>query len=107
MHAKLNNPGCRICFMFLIRHGETGFNIQGRLQGRFDSDLTPKGVAQAAAIGCHLRALIGKRESWVIEASPLGRTVATAEIIRKQVGITANVIVDSRLREVSMGSWDG
>ena len=93
--------------MFLIRHGETEFNVLGRLQGRFDSPLTPRGVAQAEAIGRHLRTLIGGAENWVIKSSPLGRTVTTAEIIRKQTGISSAVIMDDRLREVSMGSWDG
>jgi probable phosphoglycerate mutase len=93
--------------MYLVRHGETEFNIRRRLQGRFDSPLTPKGVAQAEAIGRHLRTLVEQPEGWVIESSPLGRTVRTAEIIRTKIGISSDVITDRRLREVSMGSWDG
>ena len=45
--------------MFPVRHGETEFNRAGRIQGRLDSPLTPTGVAQAKAIGRHLKALIG------------------------------------------------
>jgi len=93
--------------MFLVRHGETEFNAQGRLQGRFDSPLTPKGMAQAKTIGRHLQALINRPEDWAVECSPLGRAVATAEIIRMQVGIPSDLIIDDRLREVSLGSWDG
>jgi broad specificity phosphatase PhoE len=93
--------------MFLIRHGETEFNVQRRMQGRFDSPLTPTGVAQAEAIGDHLRSLMEGTDGWIIESSPLRRTVATAEIIRRRTGISSDVIMDDRLREVSMGSWDG
>lgn len=93
--------------MYLVRHGETEFNIQRRLQGRFDSPLTPKGVAQAQAIGRHLRTLVEPTEGWIIESSPLARTVRTAEIIKAEIGISSDVITDHRLREVSMGSWDG
>lgn len=93
--------------IYLVRHGETEFNRQGRLQGRFDSSLTPKGVAQAEVIGRHLRTLVGLPEGWIIESSPLGRTVRTAEIIKAETGISSDVITDHRLREVSMGSWDG
>jgi broad specificity phosphatase PhoE len=93
--------------MYLVRHGETEFNIQRRLQGRFDSPLTPKGVDQAKAIGRHLRTLVEQPEDWIIESSPLGRTVRTAEIIKAEIGISSDVITDHRLREVSMGSWDG
>jgi broad specificity phosphatase PhoE len=93
--------------MYLVRHGETEFNRQRRLQGRFDSPLTPQGVAQAEAIGRHLRTLIEQPEGWIIESSPLGRTVRTAEIIKSEIGIPSDVITDHRIREVSMGSWDG
>jgi broad specificity phosphatase PhoE len=93
--------------MYLVRHGETEFNMQRRLQGRFDSPLTPKGVAQAEAIGRHLRTLVELPEGWIIESSPLARTVRTAEIIKAEIGISSDVITDHRLREVSMGSWDG
>lgn len=57
--------------MFLIRRGETEVNVQGQLQGRFDSPLTAKGVAQAEAFGRHLRTLIGNLENCLIEGSAL------------------------------------
>lgn len=93
--------------MFLLRHGETEFNRVGRVQGHLDSPLTPRGVAQAEAIGRHLRTLIGTEAGWVVESSPLGRAIATATIIREQTGITAGLCIDDRLREISLGSWDG
>lgn len=93
--------------MFLVRHGETEFNVLGRVQGRLDSPLTKRGVEQAETIGRHLRAMVERVEDWAIESSPLGRAVATAEIVRKRVGIPTDLIIDDRLREVSLGSWDG
>src|SRR4051812_24393478 len=93
--------------IYLVRHGETEFNLLGRLQGRFDSPLTPKGVTQAEAIGRHLRTLVGLPDDWIVVSSPLARTVRTAEIIRAETGIASDVITDHRLREISMGSWDG
>lgn len=57
--------------MFLIRRGETEVNVQGQLQGRFDSPLTAKGVAQAEAFGRHLRTLIGNLENCLIERNAL------------------------------------
>jgi broad specificity phosphatase PhoE len=93
--------------MFLVRHGETEYNLVGRVQGRLDSSLTPRGLIQAEAIGRRLKTMISRTEDWRVESSPLGRAVATAEIIRTHTGISSEVAVDDRLREVSLGSWDG
>ena len=93
--------------MFLLRHGETEFNRAGRGQGRFDSPLTPKGIAQAEAIARHVNTLIAGTGGWTIVSSPLGRALATAEIIQKHVRPSAPITSDDRLREVSLGAWDG
>ncbi len=45
--------------IYLVRHGETVFNAQGRQQGRLDSALTAIGEAQAAAVGRLLAGLVG------------------------------------------------
>ncbi|WP_423828186.1 histidine phosphatase family protein [Sphingomonas oleivorans] len=93
--------------MYLVRHGQTEYNAQGRLQGRLDSPLTELGIAQATNIGRALRALIKNPDGWTIESSPLTRARRTAEIIRTQIGIGSDIVLDDRLREVSLGSWDG
>jgi broad specificity phosphatase PhoE len=97
--------------IFLVRHGETEWNRMHRYQGWGDSPLTARGVAQAEAIG---RRLCTLREAGAAEivASPIGRARRTAEIIRGQItadglGRAASLRFDERLREISIGAWDG
>lgn len=89
---------------YLIRHGETEWNAQGRFQGKLDSALTETGVQQAAAIGRCLAGLDLSVDAFV--SSPLGRTRQTAAIIAGSAQLPA-VQCDDRLTEVSLGSWDG
>jgi len=90
--------------ILLVRHGETEWNLQRRVQGRFDSPLTERGVVQAHAIGELLRRLPDAVVARIV-ASPLDRARRTAEIIAGHLG--ARLIIDDRLREISVGSWDG
>jgi broad specificity phosphatase PhoE len=92
--------------IFLVRHGETEWNRARRYQGWSDSPLTPLGVAQAGAIGRRLAAL-PEAATAAIVASPIGRARRTAEIIAECLGRTAPPLLDERLREISLGSWDG
>jgi broad specificity phosphatase PhoE len=92
--------------MLLLRHGETEWNLERRYQGRFDSRLTERGVAQARAIGRVLVTLSGVASAPIV-ASPQGRARRTAEIIRQQLGAAGELRIDDRLRELSLGSWDG
>ena len=91
--------------IYLVRHGQTQFNAERRQQGRLDSDLTPLGRSQAAAVGRLLQGLTGKPAGWRLVASPLGRAQATADIIGRTLGLTAET--DPRVTEVSFGEWDG
>lgn len=93
--------------LYLIRHGETEYNVQGRLQGSLDSPLTSQGIRQARAIGRSLRKLIEGPKAWTIESSPLMRALTTARIIGDELGLTSPIVVEDRLREVSLGSWEG
>jgi probable phosphoglycerate mutase len=90
--------------IYLIRHGETEWNAQGRFQGKLDSALTDTGARQAEAIGKRLAGLDLSFDVFV--TSPLGRTRQTAQIIAGCVHLPA-VQCDDRLAEVSLGSWDG
>jgi probable phosphoglycerate mutase len=90
--------------IYLIRHGETEWNAQGRFQGRLDSVLTNTGVKQAEAIGSRLAGLELSFDAFI--TSPLGRTRQTAAIIAGLARLPA-VQCDDRLAEVSLGSWDG
>ena len=92
--------------ILLLRHGETEWNLERRYQGRFDSPLTGRGTAQALAIG-RLLAMVPEAASAPIVASPQGRARRTAEIILEQRGAAGELHLDDRLRELSLGSWDG
>ncbi len=94
--------------IYLVRHGETVWNREGRMQGRLDSPLTDEGEVQARRIGETLRALIDHGASFDVVVSPLGRARRTAEIICKELGWDARACsTDDRLRELSLGEWDG
>ncbi|HEV2334389.1 MAG TPA: histidine phosphatase family protein [Stellaceae bacterium] len=92
--------------IFLVRHGETEWNRARRYQGWSDSPLTARGIAQAEAIGQRLRTLPDTAAADIV-ASPIGRARRTAEIIAQCLGRTAPPRFDDRLREISLGSWDG
>jgi probable phosphoglycerate mutase len=90
--------------IYLLRHGETEWNAVHRFQGKLDSPLTQRGVAQAEQCGRMLAAVVGKVDAMV--ASPLGRARQTAEIIHA-LGVYPELRLDERLAEVSLGCWDG
>ena len=94
--------------MFLALHGQTDWNRDGRVQGWLDSPLTEHGrlqAATAARILCRQNLVSGTYE---IVCSPLGRTRETARIIAAELGFDPSAIrTDARLREVSLGQWDG
>jgi probable phosphoglycerate mutase len=93
--------------IYLIRHGETEFNRDGRFQGRVDSPLTERGVIQARAIGARLAELAAKAPgAWRVVSSPLGRARRSAEIIAGAMGLPAPTL-DERLIEVSYGDLEG
>ena len=92
--------------IFLVRHGETEWNRARRYQGWSDSPLTPLGIAQAEAIGLCLGAL-PEAAGAAIVASPIGRARRTAEIIAECLQHPAPLRFDERLREISLGAWDG
>jgi probable phosphoglycerate mutase len=98
--------------LFYIRHGETEWNQQGRLQGQDDSDLTASGLAQAVHCADILRELLTRdgRDVATLDfvSSPLGRARATMERLRATLGLDPNAYqVDARLAELSFGRWEG
>jgi broad specificity phosphatase PhoE len=82
----------------LLRHAPTAWNEAGRLQGLTDTALSVAG--EAAARSWRLPA---PADGWRRLASPLARARRTAELIRPAAFVT----VDSRLREMSFGDWEG
>lgn len=83
--------------VYLVRHGETLWNTERRLQGQSDSPLTANGEQQAHQVAARAKAL---GITHVI-ASDLGRTRRTAEIIADACG--CEFTTDARLRELNMG----
>jgi len=83
--------------VYLVRHGETQWNAERRIQGQSDSALTEKGEQQAQQVAERARAL-GITH---IISSDLGRTRQTANIIAQTCG--CDVTLDARLRELDMG----
>ena len=59
--------------LYLVRHGETTWNREGRMQGQGDSPLTERGIEQARRIGRTLERLLDGRMPAVMVTSPLGR----------------------------------
>ena len=93
--------------IYLIRHGQTEFNVQGRMQGQRDSPLTPLGEDQARRMGLCLKAFIDDPARCSVIASPLGRTRRTAEIVCETLGLGCEIELDPRLAEVHVGEWEG
>jgi probable phosphoglycerate mutase len=92
--------------IYLVRHGQTAFNAERRLQGHVDSPLTGLGVRQAQAVAGLLAELVTGEPGFRIVSSPLGRARSTADIIAQRLGV-AEVEEDRRLIELSWGAWDG
>lgn len=94
--------------IYLLRHGETIYNTQGRYQGELDSALTEDGKNQVKQNARMLKSLISDPANWTIFSSPLGRTLHSTEIICEMIGYDfSKVIQDERLSEVAVGSWAG
>ena len=87
--------------VYLIRHGQTAFNAQGRVQGWLDVPLDDTGQLQAWRVAQRF----SKKSIQVIYSSPLRRAADTAQAIAQVCG--REVIFDERLREYHMGDWTG
>jgi broad specificity phosphatase PhoE len=97
---------------YFIRHGETDWNVERRLQGSRDIPLNGRGRRQAAQCGDTLRSLIetGGRTpaDFAYASSPLLRASETMDIVRGALGLpAAGYATDPRLAELSFGRWEG
>lgn len=90
--------------IYVIRHGETEWNREGRWQGDLDSPLTEKGQAQAHEIGLLLERLEITPDNHTFYTSPIGRARDTAARILRGKAVP---IEDARLREIGVGGWTG
>jgi broad specificity phosphatase PhoE len=97
----------RAMALYLVRHGETEWNVQRRLQGHTDSPLTERGLLQVRAFGALLREELAGAEVEIC-MSPLARTRLTAALIAEALGIAAEHCCHSDLlRERYCGAWEG
>jgi broad specificity phosphatase PhoE len=98
--------------LYYVRHGETDFNLQGRLQGRRDTLLNAHGRRQAAECGAVLHDLFARdhRDPQELKyvSSPLKRARETMEVLRAALGLAPlDYEIDARLTEIAYGEWEG
>ncbi|WP_414471801.1 histidine phosphatase family protein [Microvirga sp. M2] len=101
----MNSPRPTIYF---IRHGETDWNLEGRLQGQKDIPLNDLGRVQAEEAGRRLQSIRPHYEDLAYVASPMRRTRETMEILRGAIGLQPQGYrLDERLVEITFGAWEG
>jgi broad specificity phosphatase PhoE len=98
--------------VYYIRHGETDWNVAGRLQGRRDVPLNARGRAQGSHCGKILRGLLARdnRDPAGLDyvSSPLARACQTMELARAVLGLGAQGYRrEPRLSEIAFGDWEG
>jgi broad specificity phosphatase PhoE len=87
--------------LLIIRHGQTTWNAERRLQGQHDAPLSAKGLREAEAIARRL----AHTPLDALYSSDLGRALQTAEIVNAPHGLPIQARAD--LREVNLGEWEG
>jgi broad specificity phosphatase PhoE len=98
--------------LYYVRHGETDFNAEARLQGRRDTHLNARGREQAKKCGHLLHDLFerdGRRaDDFAYVSSPLRRARETMEGLRAVLRLDPKTYaLDNRLVEISYGEWEG
>jgi probable phosphoglycerate mutase len=98
--------------VYYIRHGETDWNVAGRLQGRRDIPLNARGCGQARHCGEVLRDLFARegRDPASVDyvASPLKRATETLELAREALSLPRQGYrLDDSLLEIAFGDWEG
>jgi broad specificity phosphatase PhoE len=98
--------------IYYIRHGETGWNAEGRFQGSKDIPLNELGRTQAVASGKILGRVLAQDghdpQALPYVSSPLGRARITMELVRGALNLpVAGYSIDDRLREIGYGNWEG
>jgi len=94
--------------VYFVRHGQTDWNAENRLQGQADTDLNETGRTQAWRNGRRLGELIADPGTFDFTASPMRRTRETMERLRAAMGLDPSVYrTDARLVELHFGDWQG
>lgn len=87
----------------LIRHGESVWNGERRIQGNQDPPLSPRGLQQVELLARRLNAYLPGAAA--VYASPLRRAAETAQTVRAAMGLP--LFTDAGLREMCLGKWEG
>lgn len=94
--------------VYIVRHGQTAWNVEYRLQGQADIPLDEEGRRQASANGRHLAELVSDPAAFDFVASPMLRTRTTMELARAAMGLDPKAYrTDPRLMEMNFGDWQG
>jgi broad specificity phosphatase PhoE len=98
--------------IYHIRHGETDWNVDGRLQGWRDLPMNARGLQQAADAAHILHELFAREgkspADFAYVSSPLIRATATMRIVRTELKLPVEDFpCDDRLREIGYGTWEG
>ncbi|MER8704308.1 MULTISPECIES: histidine phosphatase family protein [unclassified Mesorhizobium] len=94
--------------VYIVRHGQTAWNAEARLQGQADTDLNELGREQASRNGRRLAELIDKPEDFDFVASPMRRTRETMERLRAAMKLDPYAYrTEPLLVELSFGDWQG
>jgi broad specificity phosphatase PhoE len=86
--------------LYIVRHGQTEWNVQKRMQGRLDSALSLKGMEDAQRLRYYLADTVFDE----VISSPSGRAYTTAKLIQPQ---KERIMTDPRLMEIHLGRWQG
>ena len=87
--------------LYLVRHGQTDWNLAGKLQGQTDIPLNETGRQQAK----QAKKLLGNLSFDAVYSSPLSRAVVTAQLTSGHP--TLQIITDVRIKEIAFGQWEG
>lgn len=87
--------------LYIIRHGETVWNTEGRLQGHVDKELNENGIRLARLTAEKIRDIPFD----LVISSPLKRALQTARIVTE--GREIPILTDERIEEISFGEWEG
>lgn len=98
MSQRLRHPE-----LYILRHGQTEWNAEGRMQGALNSPLTPQGEAEARRQGEILQGL--DLTGFQFICSPQARAVQTAGIALARVADF--IVTDPLLAEITVGAWSG
>ena len=98
--------------IYHIRHGETDWNVGGRLQGWRDLPMNARGLTQAASAAHVLHGLMAREgkspADFAYVSSPLTRATTTMRIVRTELKLPVDDFpCDDRLREIGYGTWEG